>query len=594
MIRAWSWKIKTATIKIYLLLASKDRWDRYSSWAKKRENQLSEEPSGRYHASSGNPIVTIFLPTSEQLKEQAFQTLTSISHQTLPDWEIVLVEKVPDTFPLGQFSFDARIRSIKEPANSVPRVYLQDQIEKCKSDYLVLISPGTTLSPTWLASIAGILQSDPSAEVVYTDEDYRDPEDHARSVPWFKPDWSPELLFSIDFLNGAVCSREALIKTLGASRPDTSYQEAFLRMAFASRNVHHISEVFIHRTGRGSRGLERTLLSNPAGSSNAFNLIPDHGKISEGLAKQFIHPEASVDRSKDGEIHISAPKSDNLVSILIPTHDNAPVLERCVKSIFSNTSHGSYEIILLENNSKNAQTFKLYQNLQKDQRIRIISCDGPFNYNRVNNLGAKAARGSLLLFLNNDVECIQSEWLDELVLWARQPEIGGVSGKLLHPDRSIQHAGVIIGMEGHGSHVFGNMPEHSRGPFGSVDWYRDYSALTGACLMVRRQPFESINGFDEDYELVFSDIDLCVRLSQAGYRNVYNPYAVLIHHEGKTRSNAIPEGDIRYGYQQLKDFIRKGDPYYNRNLSLSIRVPALAYPWEEQPLQRLEKIVEYL
>ena len=579
---------------MYLLLASKDRWDRYSSWAKRREDQLSAEPTGGYHPSSGNPIVTIFLPNSEELKEQAFQTLTSISHQTLPDWEVVLVEKVPGTFPLGQFSFDARIRSINKPANSVPRVYLQDQIEKCKSDYLVLISPGTTLSPTWLASIAGILQSDPSAEVVYTDEDYLDQEDHARAVPWFKPDWSPELLFSIDFLNGAVCSREALIKTLGACRLDTSYQEAFLRTAFASSNVHHIPEVFIHRAGRGSRGLEGTLLSNPAGSSTVFDLIPNHAKISEGLAKQFIHPEARVNSSKTGEIHISVPKSDDLVSILIPTHDHAPVLERCVKSIFRNTSHGSYEIILLENNSKNPQTFKLYQNLQKDPRIRIIPYDGPFNYNRVNNLGAKAARGSLLLFLNNDVECIQPEWLDELVLWARQPEIGAVSGKLLHPDRSIQHAGVIIGMEGHGSHVFGNMPEHSRGPFGSVDWYRDYSALTGACLIVRRQAFESINGFDEDYELVFSDIDLCVRLSQAGFRNVYNPYAVLIHHEGKTRSNAIPEGDIRHGYQQLKDFIRKGDPYYNRNLSLSIRVPALAYPWEEQPLQRLEKIVEYL
>jgi GT2 family glycosyltransferase len=181
-------------------------------------------------------------------------------------------------------------------------------------------------------------------------------------------------------------------------------------------------------------------------------------------------------------------------------------------------------------------------------------------------------------------------WLDELVQWAERREIGAVGAKLLYPDGTIQHAGIVVGMEGHGSHVFMGQREGYTGLFGSVDWYRDVSAITGACLMMRREVFEKIGAFDEDYLLVFNDIEICVRVLAHGYRVVYNPFARLIHYEGKSRGRYIPPDDIRLGYEHLKDIVAQGDSYYNPNLSYAVRVPTLRRTWEEDRLQRLETI----
>jgi len=208
----------------------------------------------------------------------------------------------------------------------------------------------------------------------------------------------------------------------------------------------------------------------------------------------------------------------------------------------------------------------------------------------VNNLGARQARGGFFVFLNNDVEVEAADWLNELVRWGCLPEIGIVGGKLLYPGGTIQHAGIVIGMEGHASHVFSGMPDGAAGPFGSTDWYRDVSAVTGACLAMRRDVFEQIGGFDERLVIAFGDVEICQRAIHAGYRVLYSPFARLIHYEGKTRANFIPEEDIRIGFEALKDAVRIGDPYYNPNLSHSVRAPTLRRPWEEDPSARLKEI----
>ena len=175
--------------------------------------------------------------------------------------------------------------------------------------------------------------------------------------------------------------------------------------------------------------------------------------------------------------------------------------------------------------------------------------------------------------------------------WAEQPNIGIVGAKLLFPDGAIQHAGIVVGMEGHGSHVYAKAREGYQGPFGSVDWYRNCSAVTAACMMMRREVFNNIGGFDEHYELVFSDIEICQRAIKDGYRILYTPFARLIHHEGLTRHQHIPSHDIRVGYEHLKKIIEQGDPFYNPNLSYSIRMPTLKRPDEESPIERLNNIL---
>ncbi len=214
-----------------------------------------------------------------------------------------------------------------------------------------------------------------------------------------------------------------------------------------------------------------------------------------------------------------------------------------------------------------------------------------FNFNTALNLGAENASGKFLLFLNNDIEIIEGEWLNELVQWAELPEIGVVGAKLIYPDEKIQHAGVVVGMQGHASHPFWGMREWQGTIFGSTDWYRNYLAVTGACMMIPRKVFEEIGGFDEDYELVFSDIEICVRIFRKGYRILYTPYARLIHHEGKSRGEFMPNKDIQRGAEQLRKIIENGDPYFNSNLSYASRLPRLKQPGEENRIDRLERLV---
>ena len=215
-----------------------------------------------------------------------------------------------------------------------------------------------------------------------------------------------------------------------------------------------------------------------------------------------------------------------------------------------------------------------------------------FNYSRANNIGARYARGEILLFLNNDVEILQPDWLEEMVRWVERPQIGAVGAKLLYPDDTIQHAGVVVGMEGHASHVFWGYHERQSGPFGSVEWYRNFTAVTGACLMIPRDLFEAILGFDEKYILAFSDIKICMRIRREGYRVLYSPFARLRHFEGKSRGYHIPQNDIQQGIDDFMPLVETGDPYYNPNLSYIERKPTIAAPMRKRRVARLLRIAE--
>jgi len=228
-----------------------------------------------------------------------------------------------------------------------------------------------------------------------------------------------------------------------------------------------------------------------------------------------------------------------------------------------------------------------------DPRIRIIDAPGPFNYPAVNNLGARHATGDYLLFLNNDIEVLEPDWLDEMVRWAARPEIGTVGAKLIYPYHRIQHAGIVLGLEGHAGHVFAGAREGTDGPFGAVEWYRNYLALTSACVIIRRQTFEAAGGLDERYQLAFSDIELGVRLVEAGYRNLYTPFARLRHHEGNTRGKSVGLPDMERGYEDLAGIVAAGDPFFNPNLSLASLLPRLAEPGQEAAIDRLRRVIAY-
>jgi len=358
---------------------------------------------------------------------------------------------------------------------------------------------------------------------------------------------------------------------------------AVYRCAERAQSIVHIPQVLYHiHSGESHRKA-----ANTADSAN-----PGAGPLSAHLQRQGL-PGAMLQVSSSGENHLTWMFQERLISIIIPTHDQVDSLKRCIESLLGLTHYQHYEIILVENNSQETETLAYYEQLQAVPQIRIIESHQAFNYSSANNLGARQANSDWLLFLNNDIEIIEPGWLDEMALWVSRPEIGVVGARLLYPDGAIQHAGIIIGLEGHASHVFSGEDERRSGPFGSPCWYRNYSAVTGACMATRREVFNIIGGFDENYELVFSDVEFCQRVIQRGYRVVYTPFARLVHKEGRTRRQHIPIADIQRGAEHLHQVVKQGDPYYNPNLSYALRKPTLKRRGEETPIDRLYKIVEY-
>ena len=257
------------------------------------------------------------------------------------------------------------------------------------------------------------------------------------------------------------------------------------------------------------------------------------------------------------------------VSIIIPTKNNHDFLKRFIYSIDNLTDYKNYELIIVDNQSESIEIKKYYQHLEEISSAKIIFNHEKFNYSKANNLGASKANGEFLLFMNDDMEIVDPSWLNELVQWALIPGIGIVGAKLLYPNTTIQHAGVVIGMQGIGGHIYQHLPNHFWGMMGSTDWFRNVSAVTGACQIIRKPVFEELGGYDENFKLTFSDIDLCYSAIKKGYRVLYNPNSIIIHHQGASRGYFTPEEDIALARVKLKELLEKGDPYYSRNLTLS-------------------------
>ncbi len=425
-----------------------------------------------------------------------------------------------------------------------------------------------------------IVANEQNADVVYCDEDILDLSNNSVS-PWLKPDFSPELLLSVNYLKNAFFKRK-LLHNLSQKDISEEYPGVddlvFTGIENASVIV-HISQILYH--SQMAEKNEREVENNQRLISIRDHLL----RIGE--------TGAEVGLAENGEVHITFSTDSLPASIIIPTRDNLECLDQCISSILERTRYSNFEIVLLDTGSIRKETFLYYEGLKKYTNIRLYEDARPFNYSYINNWGAELSQGAVLVFLNNDVKIIDENWLFELAQWASKPEIGIVGAKLLYPDRKIQHAGIVMGMEGHASHVFGGDPECASGIFGSTEWYRNYYAVTGACMAMRRELFYTLGGFDVDYKLAFGDVELCMRAVEHGYRVLYNPFARLIHYEGKSRANFIPKEDIQVAGRRFRKVVQNGDPYFNANLSLAVRTPTLRRSGEENPLARLEKIMRW-
>ena len=391
-----------------------------------------------------------------------------------------------------------------------------------------------------------------------------------RVDPCFKPDWSPDTLRSHNYVCHLLVLRWELMTRLGGIRPGFDGAQDYdlvLRASEQARAIAHIPQVLYHW---------RMHSQSTAANSDSKRYLVEAGRraLAEHLARMQT-PASVVEGPLPGTYRViyRLPRQP-LVSILIPNRDSVQMLGRCLDSIAS-SSYAHYEVLILENFSEHEETFTYYRQLERRGNVRIVPWTKPFNYAAVNNFGALHAHGELLLFLNNDVEAINPDWLEWMVKHAQRPEVGAVGAKLLYADDTIQHAGIVLGMGGVAGHAHVRFPREADGYLGGLRVTQNCSAVTGACLMTRRAVFEEAGGFDEGFVLAFNDVDLCLQIRALGYRVLWTPEAELYHLESKTRGyEDTSEKMARFGREyrlflaKWERYLRNGDPYYNPNFRL--------------------------
>jgi GT2 family glycosyltransferase len=536
------------------------------------------------------PLISIITPVYNPGPHGLREMIGSVLAQTYANWEICLVDGVSDRpgvkETLREFqSMDGRIHLRELEQNLGISGNSNAALEMAGGEFIALLDHDDTLSPHALFEVVKRLNEDPQCDLLYSDHDLLSQDGSRRDRPLFKPGWSPEIMLSANYLTHLTVIRAARVREAGSFDPrmdGAQDWELFMRVSEKTQKIAHIPKILYHwREAGGSTASD--IWSKPYAPPAQLRVIGEH------LNRQGL-PEARAFFDASGYIRVHwALEQKRKVSIIIPSNGANELLETCIGSILDGTAYPNYEIVVVNNGPRRPEEFDYYRRIETDPRVRVLhyaAGDGEtFNYNSVNNFGARAASGDLLLFLNNDTRVIAPDWLDELVLWAEREEIGVVGAKLLHPDGTIQHAGVVIGLSGFAGHIFAGQPENQWTIFGLAEWYRNYSAVTGACMMVRREVYDKIGGLDEAFLLCGSDVEICLRVQRAGLRVVVNPFARLIHLEGATRSGEIPAQDFRISYRHYLPALQSGDPFFNPNLSYWQATPTLRGQDEQQPLQ---------
>ncbi len=513
-----------------------------------------------------NPFISIITPVYNTEERWLRKAIESVRGQIYPYWELCLVDDA---------STEAHVKMVlEEYAASDPRVrvkYLTQNegiagasnhaLGLTTGEFVGLLDHDDELSPEALFEVVKRLNEYPTLDLLYSDEDKLEM-DGQRVDPFFKPDWSPDLLLSMNYITHLSVFRRSLLQELGGFRrgfEGSQDYDLLLRFTERTNKIAHIPRILYHwRKIPGSAAASTTAktFAYEAGRKAIENALGRRGD--EGQVESFM-PGCYAVRYR----LLSTP----LVSIIIPNKNRWQLLQQCLHSIEEKTSYLQYEIIIIDNDSTEPETLRNLDSLSR--RWRVDRYAGPFNFAAINNFAAAQAKGEYLLFLNNDTEVIRDDWLTAMVEQAQRPDVGVVGAKLLYPDGRNQHAGVVLGVGGVAGHAFKGLPEHNLDYFGLAAVVRNCSAVTAACMMVPRRVFEEVSGFDERLRVAFNDVDLCLRVRCKGYLIVYTPFALLYHHEGATRGALHPLEDEELFWKLWGDLIRRGDPYYNPNLTLS-------------------------
>ncbi|EIJ43653.1 putative glycosyltransferase [Beggiatoa alba B18LD] len=529
----------------------------YQHWIKQYDT-LSAETIANYQQLQQTwqyrPLISLLLILPKTDLNQTYLTncLNSIIQQIYPHWELCLLAE-SETLETQALCTDARIRTVRD-------------FSQAQGEFIAQIEAHDCLTLSALYHLVAYLQQIPDANLIYSDHDELDATGQ-RNNPYFKPAWNPDLFYSQAYLNTFVLYRLALLP----EKPDY-YNHYALALSYIAQidnaSIHHIPRILYHQHICASRPqlpaltVLRAHLQNHAPQLQVLPAIAGHTRV--------IYP---------------LPTPAPLVSVIIPTRDCVNLLRQTVDGLLNQTDYNLLEVLIIDNDSREAETLDYLKLIQLDSRIRVIRHTAPFNYSELNNLGVQHAKGEILALLNNDLAIIHPEWLQEMVSHACRPEVGAVGAKLYYANDTLQHAGVVLGLGGMAGHAFKHVARQAQGYHWKPFLIQNYSAVTAACLVMRRAVFLEVGGLDaKNLRVAFNDVDLCLRINEAGYRIVWTPYAELYHLESASRGlDTTPRkywrlrGELNYMQQRWGEKLAQ-DPCYNPNLTIQYEDFSLAYP----------------
>ena len=524
--------------------------------------------------------ISVLVPLYNTPEKFLREMIESVQAQTYKNWELCLADGSDDKHQdVGEICLDYQKKDQRIIYKKIEKnLGISGNTNVCFSmatgNFIGLFDHDDVMHPSLLFECVKTV-CDKDADYVYTDEaTFTSPNLDDLIVLHFKPDYSPDNLRANNYICHFSMFDADLLKKTGLFRSEydgSQDHDMILRLTEEAKNVQHIPKILYYWRSH-PQSVAADIGAKTYAIDAAKRAVHDHMRDYYG-----IEVEVESTRAFPTIFQIKYPITGTpLVSIVIPNKDHVEDLRRCIQSIVNKSTWTNYEIVVVENNSKEQSIFDYYKELEALPQVQVVTYEGEFNYSRINNFGVSKTRGEYLLLLNNDTEVITPDWMEQLLMYAQRKDVGAAGAKLYYGDDTIQHAGVVIGLGAHRSagHTHYKMPRQHLGYMGRLCYAQDVTAVTGACLMVSRAAYDQVGGLDESFTISLNDVDFCLKLREAGYLNIFTPFAELYHYESKTRG--MEEGEkLRRYERECAHFLEKwkaqldaGDPYYNPNFSL--------------------------
>ncbi len=542
----------------------------YESWLAGRPDNYWSSPTQVVE----HPTISIIVPVYRVPVKIFKQTIDSVFSQTYPEWELCIADDASGEHEIVAYLktlSDPRIKITYRSENGNISAASNSAISMAEGEYLTFLDHDDKLHENAITELILAAQLT-GAEFIYSDEDFIHPDGYLCN-PYFKPDFSPDLLLSHNYITHMVLVTKKLFEKVGGFRPGFEGAQdfdLFLRLSEVANQVHHIPKPLYHwRMMEGSTALQTD--SKPAAHPNARKALEEalkrrnvEAEVLDGNLTHFFRVKRKI-------------KGNPLVSIVIPFKDYPGLLKQAIESILERSTYPHFEIIGVSNDTTTPSTYSLIEELQqRDGRIRVVQCNEKFNFSRLVNYGVEQSNGKYIVLCNNDIQVISADWIESLLEHCQRSDVGVVGAKLYYPDNTIQHAGIAIGLNGAAGHMHLNFPAYHEGYYNRLQIVQNVSAVTGALMMVSKDIYYELGGFDESsFSVAYNDVDFCLKAIRNKYLNVFTPYCQAFHYESKTRGYEEETSEKRLRFEKEKallvaryqDEMDRGDPYYNPNLN---------------------------